>query len=64
MIQLKVIFNFILSFCSLKARPVKPRVVISTDIGGTNPDDNRSMIHCLMYANSETEDLIFSPSYS
>ncbi len=29
----------------------KPRVLISTDIGGTDPDDNQSMIHLLMYAN-------------
>lgn len=29
---------------------LKPRVLISTDIGGTDPDDNQSMIHLLMYA--------------
>jgi hypothetical protein len=29
----------------------KPRIFISTDIGGTDPDDNQSMIHLLMYAN-------------
>lgn len=28
----------------------KPRILISTDIGGTDPDDNQSMIHLLMYA--------------
>ena len=28
----------------------KPRIFISTDIGGTDPDDFQSMIHLLMYA--------------
>ena len=27
----------------------KPRILISTDIGGTDPDDNQSMAHFLMY---------------
>ncbi len=40
----------------------KPRVIISTDIGGTDPDDNQSMIHYLMYADQfQTEGLISSP---
>lgn len=30
--------------------PVKPRILISTDIGGTDPDDNQSMAHFLMYS--------------
>lgn len=33
----------------------KPRVLISTDIGGTDPDDNQSMAHLLM--NSDRFDL-------
>ncbi len=42
----------------------KPRILISTDIGGTDPDDNQSMIHFLMYSNLfDTEGLISSPSY-
>lgn len=32
-----------------KPVPVKPRILVSTDIGGTDPDDNQSMIHLLMY---------------
>ncbi|MCF0048602.1 DUF1593 domain-containing protein [Dyadobacter sp. LJ53] len=28
----------------------KPRIFVSTDIGGTDPDDFQSMIHLLMYA--------------
>lgn len=44
--------------------PVKPRILISTDIGGTDPDDNQSMIHFLMYSHLfNTEGLVSSPSY-
>jgi hypothetical protein len=44
--------------------PVKPRILISTDIGGTDPDDNQSMIHFLMYSDKfTTEGLVSSPSY-
>ncbi|GAA0880403.1 DUF1593 domain-containing protein [Algoriphagus jejuensis] len=40
----------------------KPRVLISSDIGGTDPDDFQSMIHLLMYADQvELEGLISSP---
>ena len=46
------------------AVPAKPRILISTDIGGTDPDDNQSMAHFLMYSNLfDTEGLISSPSY-
>ncbi len=38
------------------------RVVISTDIGGTDPDDFQSMVHLLVYADSfDLEGLISSP---
>ena len=44
--------------------PVKPRILISTDIGGTDPDDNQSVAHFLMYSNLfDTEGLVSSPSY-
>lgn len=40
----------------------KPRVLISTDIGGTDPDDFQSMIHLLMYADLfQIEGLVSSP---
>ncbi|TWI83310.1 uncharacterized protein DUF5060 [Lacibacter cauensis] len=43
---------------------VKPRLLISTDIGGTDPDDNQSITHYLMYSHLfETEGLVSSPSY-
>ncbi len=40
----------------------KPRVIVSTDIGGSDPDDFQSMVHYLVYADRfETEGLISSP---
>ena len=44
--------------------PSKPRILISTDIGGTDPDDNQSMAHLLMYSDLfQFEGLVSSPSY-
>ncbi len=38
------------------------RVVVSTDIGGTDPDDFQSMVHLLVYAdNFDLEGLVSSP---
>ncbi len=43
---------------------IKPRVLISTDIGGTDPDDNQSMAHLLMYTDCfDLEGIVSSPSY-
>ena len=40
----------------------KPRILISTDIGGTDPDDFQSVIHLLMYADLfQIEGLVSSP---
>lgn len=40
----------------------RPRVIVSTDIGGSDPDDFQSMVHYLMYADVfDTEGLIASP---
>jgi len=47
-----------------KPIPVKPRILVSTDIGGTDPDDNQSMTHLLMYSDKVIiEGLVSSPSY-
>src|SRR5690606_16532063 len=68
-VMIKVIFYLLSFFCSaaLMAQapvPIKPRILISTDIGGTDPDDNQSMAHFLMYSDLfETEGLVSSPSY-
>ena len=43
----------------------KPRVIISSDIGGCDPDDYQSMIHFLLYSDLvETEGIISSPPYA
>lgn len=40
----------------------KHRVIVSTDIGGTDPDDFQSMVHLFLYADTlEIEGLISSP---
>jgi hypothetical protein len=40
----------------------RPRVIVSTDIGGTDPDDFQSMVHFLAYADMfDIEGLISSP---
>lgn len=65
----KLILVFSLCFYSIALTaqhpaPVKPRILVSTDIGGTDPDDNQSMAHLLMYGDMfEIEGLISSPSY-
>lgn len=46
------------------AQTERHRILVSTDIGGTDPDDNQSMIHLLMYANEfDIEGLVSSPSF-
>jgi PelA/Pel-15E family pectate lyase len=41
---------------------LRPRVIVSTDIGGTDPDDLQSMVHFLLYADMfDVEGLISSP---
>ena len=62
---------FMILFCAIsnilmaqQPVPVKPRILVSTDIGGTDPDDNQSMIHLLMYNEKfDLEGLVSSPSY-
>src|SRR6187401_2288189 len=44
------------------AAPDRPRVIVSTDIGGTDPDDFQSMVHFLLYADMfDVEALVSSP---
>ena len=41
---------------------VRPRVIVSTDVGGSDPDDFQSMVHLLVYADVlDIEGLISSP---
>ena len=52
------------SACTNGQETLKPRVLVSTDIGGTDPDDNQSMTHLLMYSDLfELEGLVSSPSF-
>lgn len=55
------------SFAVADARhavPCKPRILISTDIGGTDADDNQSMAHLLMMNEQfDIEGLVSSPSF-
>ncbi len=51
-----------MAFTGPVAAAGKPRVMVSTDIGGSDPDDFQSMVHYLVYADVlETEGLISSP---
>lgn len=65
--QLILFFSIYIYSVTLIAQqpiPVKPRILISTDIGGTDPDDNQSMTHLLMYSDLfDIEGLVSSPSY-
>jgi hypothetical protein len=41
---------------------LRPRVIVSTDIGGTDPDDFQSLVHLLVYADCfDIEGVISSP---
>ena len=65
--NLIVIFSLSIYSIALTAQqpvPLKPRILVSTDIGGTDPDDNQSMAHLLMYSDRFIiEGLVSSPSY-
>jgi hypothetical protein len=65
--KLILIFTLLVSTGRVTAQqrvPVKPRILISTDIGGSDPDDNQSMAHLLMYSDMfRIEGLVSSPSY-
>jgi hypothetical protein len=65
--KITLIFSFLVCCIPIFAKqplPVKQRILISSDIGGTDPDDNQSMIHLLMYSDLfAIEGLVSSPSY-
>lgn len=43
----------------------RPRVIVSSDIGGSDPDDFQSMVHLLMYADVlKLEGLVSSPPHA
>lgn len=50
--------------CGQTETSPKYRILVSTDIGGTDPDDNQSMAHLLMYSDRfDLEGLVSSPSF-
>lgn len=54
----------VLSGACRNGKADRPRVLVSTDIGGTDPDDNQSMVHLLMYSDLfDIEGLVSSPSF-
>ena len=69
MINRRSVFPLLLSvpaFYGLEAQPAGgPRVLISTDMGGgTDPDDNQSMVHLMICSDLfELEGLVSSPSF-
>lgn len=59
-----IIFFAAFSINAQNPIPKKPRILISTDIGGTDADDNQSMAHLLMYNEMfDIEGLVSSPSF-
>lgn len=59
---LLIALSFFLALPLAAAEQSRPRVIISTDIGGTDPDDFQSMVHLLLYADVlDIEGLISSP---
>ncbi len=64
----KVLVTCVLAACLVGSGSLgaaqKPRVIVSSDIGGSDPDDFQSMVHYLVYADVfETEGLISSPPH-
>ncbi|WP_373523755.1 nucleoside hydrolase-like domain-containing protein, partial [Aquiflexum sp.] len=49
---------------SINVDAQKPKIIVSTDIGGSDPDDFQSMVHLLVYADRfEILGLISSPPH-
>jgi rhamnogalacturonan endolyase len=72
---LLLLFFLAVGVCHPDAAPAQPpsgplagerfRVIVSTDIGGSDPDDFQSMVHYLVYADLfDTEGLIASPPHA
>ncbi len=56
--------NSFFACCIYADNSPKPRILVSTDIGGTDPDDNQSILHLLMYSDCfDIEGLVSSPSF-
>ena len=52
----------LIGLASVASAADRPRVIVSSDIGGTDPDDYQSMAHLFVYADAlDLEGLIASP---
>lgn len=61
-IYYSILITLFVQCTSAKEEVKKPRILISSDIGGTDPDDFQSMIHLLMYADLfQIEGFVSSP---
>ncbi len=50
--------------CNPQIGTIRPQVIISTDIGGSDPDDFQSMVHLLVYADRlDIKGLVSSPPH-
>jgi len=59
---LVLIIGMLVALPSFSEDPPRHRVIVSTDIGGSDPDDFQSMVHLLLYADElDIEGLISSP---
>ncbi|HWA28067.1 MAG TPA: nucleoside hydrolase-like domain-containing protein [Lacunisphaera sp.] len=57
-----ILVSLLFAVGMIAAEPVRPRVIVSTDIGGTDFDDFQSLVHVLLYADVlDLEGLIASP---
>jgi hypothetical protein len=61
LLWLLIISTLLQPWCS-SAAEIRHRIIVSTDIGGTDPDDFQSMVHLFAYADRfDIEGLISSP---
>lgn len=60
-----VLMIFAFSCNSWQHHPDRPDIIVSTDIGGSDPDDYQSLVHLLIYANRfSIKGLISSPPHA
>lgn len=65
-ISIALLFSIVtvLAGCAPESETVRHRILISSDIGGTDPDDNQSMTHLLMYSDLfDLEGLVSTASF-
>jgi len=62
--KFQITLFLLLFYTSCQSAQDKPNLIITTDIGGSDPDDYQSMVHLLMYADRfDIKGLISSPPH-